>query len=131
MTSCQREVNLEGFITECGAPISTLQACPFAQPDCFPGQIIFVIAPDHQWFETWCVCDCDPRENAHDRKWRVITGPEDAYRLRKGRPKREGDKILLLGTPRHAGEVLDVIRQSLMPCGFTEYETDDGKKHPL
>ena len=95
-----------------------------------PDAIVFVIAPNHLWFENWCLIDNHPPLNPKDRRWRVLTHRDDALRLVKGRHWREGDKILEIGGPRWRG-LYEVMRYALLPAGFTEIETPDGRKFPL
>lgn len=130
MTECQRDVSLEGFGTVCGAPLNRIKVCPFAVPDCHPGQIIFVVTPSYQRFTDWCRVDCVPPENPNDRKYIVLFDRESAGRLVRGRHRREGDKVLWLGAPAWSG-LTEVIRGSLMPCGFTEAVDQFGRKFPL
>lgn len=132
MTDCTRDVNVDGNILVCGAPLDKIKVCPFQTDDCYPtDQIIFVIAPSFEWFATWCSVDCVPPENPHDRKFRVIINAASIAKLRSGRHKREGDKILYLGPPANAVATMDCLRQSLMPCGFTECVDQFGRKFPL
>lgn len=130
MTQCERAVDLEGFGTICGAPLNRIKVCPFAVSDCYPGQIIFVIAPTYEWFVNWCLVDCVPPENPNDRKYIVLSNREDAGRLVRGRHHREGDKVLWLGSPEWSG-LLEVIQGALIPCGFTECVDQFGRKFPL
>jgi hypothetical protein len=93
--------------------------------------IIFAVAPDHLWFENWCLIDCDPPLNPRDRRWRVITSPHT--RASRGRYKRDGDDVILLGMPTwRIGDVIHV----LLSCGFTDaleclHGLDEGRRVKL
>lgn len=95
--------------------------------------LIFVIAPDHRWFENWCKMDCDPPLNPRDRRWRVVTSQHDAARRTHGRHKRDGDDVILLGMPEWPiSDMLGILRM----CSFTDAleirsGTDEGRRVSL
>jgi hypothetical protein len=92
----------------------------FELPESMDARVL-VLAPNYQWFVTWCRMDNDPPLNPKDRRFVFLT--EIAVR---GRHKREGDALLYLGEPegrelRHNWPLI------VVPQGFTEGVTPDGR----
>lgn len=44
-------------------------------------RFVIVIAPDRDWFNTWCLIENDPPLNPRDPRWVVVTKAEDTRKL--------------------------------------------------
>lgn len=92
-----------------------------------PDAIVFVIAPNWEWFVNFCRVDCDPPLNPQDRRWRVVTSA-NRDRIGHGRYKRAGDEVLWLGAPDFS---LLPLLHAIIPCGFTDCVDTQGRRTKL
>lgn len=44
-------------------------------------RFVIVIAPDHNWFNNWCLIENDPPLNPRDPRWVVVTNAEETCKL--------------------------------------------------